>query len=465
MRTSRGLAALLVAPAVVLAGCGPSGPTVEQWTDSMCAAVLPFVRTAVDAPAETPDPARAAAAGPLRLPDPHHPGRRRRAGRPGPARPGPRRRRRGPLRAAPGRTRRDPLGVLRGALAGRRHQPGRPGRGAARPACRAGAARPPRRDHRALDEVTGNPAIASAFRASTACTDLTRTAEQARPTPPPGGPADARTGQPGRAEAADPRRRPTVDHCPCPGPPRAPTLEPDDGHPPPGAHRPGPAPHPARRAPGRRLRVERGRHPRGGPGPPTDRGRRRRPGRLGRQGLWRDPGLLPAAQHPAELRRRRPRRDQDAPVGVPRQGGGRHRHRQEAAGRGRAVPGERRRRVGRRGPRHARPVRHDDRPGQEGRRRHRPERRPGFKGKLDGAQQKLRTISGAQGWTRSGPPRGWTRRSRPHRSASHSRRSTAPPDPVRPPSGTPRWARSNMRSMLRGCRRCRCSPRRPGRPG
>lgn len=48
-----------------------------------------------------------------------------------------------------------------------------------------------------LDEVTGNPAIASAFRASTACTDLTRTAEQARPTPPPGGPADAPNGSTG----------------------------------------------------------------------------------------------------------------------------------------------------------------------------------------------------------------------------------------------------------------------------
>ena len=48
-----------------------------------------------------------------------------------------------------------------------------------------------------LDEVTGNPAIASAFRASTTCTDLTRSAEQARATPPPGAPAAAPNGPTG----------------------------------------------------------------------------------------------------------------------------------------------------------------------------------------------------------------------------------------------------------------------------
>ncbi|MFC4461131.1 hypothetical protein ACFO4M_22335 [Pseudonocardia nematodicida] len=34
----------------LLAGCGAPGPTPQEWTDGMCDAVLPFVRTAVTAP-------------------------------------------------------------------------------------------------------------------------------------------------------------------------------------------------------------------------------------------------------------------------------------------------------------------------------------------------------------------------------------------------------------------------------
>lgn len=196
MRTSRGLAALLVAPAVVLAGCGPSGPTVEQWTDSMCAAVLPFVRTAVDAPAETPDPAQRlralsdyltrttqAADGALVDLD-----------RLGPA----------PVDDGEALSARlqGGLGEIRSAFSGARSRvdaidPADPAAVqrdlpvALEPLARLAGTTGP------LDEVTGNPAIASAFRASTACTDLTRTAEQARPTPPPGGPADAPNGSTG----------------------------------------------------------------------------------------------------------------------------------------------------------------------------------------------------------------------------------------------------------------------------
>ncbi|GAA4964869.1 hypothetical protein WHI96_02700 [Pseudonocardia tropica] len=188
MRTSRGLAGLLVAPAVLLAGCGPSGPTVEQWTESMCAAVLPFVRTAVDTPGETPDPAQRlralsdyltrttqAADGALGDLD-----------RLGPA----------PVDHGEALSARlqGGLGEIRSAFSGARSRvdaidPADPAAvqrdlpAALEPLARLGGTTGP------LDEVTGNPAIASAFRASSTCTDLTRSAEQARATPPPGAPA------------------------------------------------------------------------------------------------------------------------------------------------------------------------------------------------------------------------------------------------------------------------------------
>lgn len=55
----RSVAALLLASAV-LAGCGGPDLTAEQWTDQMCGAVLPFVRTATTPPGEAADPAATA---------------------------------------------------------------------------------------------------------------------------------------------------------------------------------------------------------------------------------------------------------------------------------------------------------------------------------------------------------------------------------------------------------------------
>lgn len=49
-----GFAAVL---AVTVAGCGGSDMTAEQWTDQMCGAVLPFVRTATTPPPPGADPA------------------------------------------------------------------------------------------------------------------------------------------------------------------------------------------------------------------------------------------------------------------------------------------------------------------------------------------------------------------------------------------------------------------------
>ncbi|MBW0106930.1 hypothetical protein, partial [Pseudonocardia sp. KRD291] len=49
-----GFAAVL---AVTVAGCGGSDMTAEQWTDQMCGAVLPFVRTATTPPPAGADPA------------------------------------------------------------------------------------------------------------------------------------------------------------------------------------------------------------------------------------------------------------------------------------------------------------------------------------------------------------------------------------------------------------------------
>lgn len=196
MRTSRGLAGLLVAPAVLLAGCAPAGPTVEQWTESMCAAVLPFVRTAVDVPGATPDPAQRlrtlsdyltrttqAADGAL--------GDLDRLG-PAPVDDG----------AALSARLQDGLGEIRSAFSGARSRvdaidPADPAAvqrdlpAALEPLARLGGTTGP------LDEATGNPAIASAFQASTTCTDLTRSAEQARATPPTSTPATTPNGSNG----------------------------------------------------------------------------------------------------------------------------------------------------------------------------------------------------------------------------------------------------------------------------
>lgn len=48
---------LVATLAVTIAGCGGPGLTAEQWTDQMCAAVLPFVQTATTPPPPAADPA------------------------------------------------------------------------------------------------------------------------------------------------------------------------------------------------------------------------------------------------------------------------------------------------------------------------------------------------------------------------------------------------------------------------
>lgn len=57
----RGAAALVLLLACALpAGCGGTEVTADQWADQMCAAVLPFVRTATTPPPEAADPAATA---------------------------------------------------------------------------------------------------------------------------------------------------------------------------------------------------------------------------------------------------------------------------------------------------------------------------------------------------------------------------------------------------------------------
>ncbi|MEJ8278977.1 hypothetical protein [Pseudonocardia spirodelae] len=196
MRTPRLLGALLAVPVALLAGCGPAGPTVEQWTDSMCGAVLPFVRTAVATPAESTDPAErlrtlsdylarttAAADGALGDLD-----------RLGPA----------PVDDGDALAARlqGGLGEIRSAFSGARTRV--EAIDAADPAAVArdlpaavaplgalnGTTGP-------LDQVTGNPEIAAAFRASAVCGELSRAAEQARATPPTGAPTAAPNGSTG----------------------------------------------------------------------------------------------------------------------------------------------------------------------------------------------------------------------------------------------------------------------------
>lgn len=48
---------IVMAVAVTVAGCGGPDLTAEQWTDQMCAAVLPFVQTATTPPPTAADPA------------------------------------------------------------------------------------------------------------------------------------------------------------------------------------------------------------------------------------------------------------------------------------------------------------------------------------------------------------------------------------------------------------------------
>lgn len=173
-----------VLASALLAGCA-SGPTPQEWTDRMCAAVLPFVRTAVEAPAATDDPAarvrglsdylgRTAAAMDRTLGDLDR------------------------LGAAPvdggDRLTSDlqaGLAEIRFAFSGARQRvdaldPADPAAverglpGALQPVSRLGNTTGP------LSRVTGVPELNAAFRASPACGELTVVAERARAAAPDG---------------------------------------------------------------------------------------------------------------------------------------------------------------------------------------------------------------------------------------------------------------------------------------
>ncbi|MBC3194143.1 hypothetical protein H7X46_24115 [Pseudonocardia sp. C8] len=186
MRTGPAVRAVLAAwSALLLAGCGSSGPTPQEWTDATCTAVLPFVRTAVEGPGLAPGAdARQRALG-------DYLGRTTEAldrtlgdlDRLGPA----------PV---------DDGDVLAGNLAGGFGElrsafstakgrvdaldPADPAAverglpGALEPVSRLGSVTGP------LAHVTGNPDLAAAFRASPPCTDLTRLADATRARPPDG---------------------------------------------------------------------------------------------------------------------------------------------------------------------------------------------------------------------------------------------------------------------------------------
>lgn len=174
---------------VLLAGCGASGPTPQEWTDEMCTAVLPFVRTAVAAPAPAPE---AGTGDRLRgLGD--YLGRTTEAldrtlgdlDRLGPA----------PVDDGEALTARltGGLGEVRSAFSGARGRvdaldPTDPAAverdlpGALEPVARLGTATGP------LAQVTGDPELAAAFRSSASCGDLTRLSGD--PAEPPNSPAD-----------------------------------------------------------------------------------------------------------------------------------------------------------------------------------------------------------------------------------------------------------------------------------
>ncbi|MBN9736304.1 MULTISPECIES: hypothetical protein [unclassified Pseudonocardia] len=178
-------AALAVA---LLAGCGSPGPTVPEWTDGMCTAVRSFVQTAVAAPGSGPAPAerlqavgdylgRTTSAVDRTLGDLD---------------------RIGPPPVDGGDTLAAELagglGEIRSAFSSARSRVGaldpadpaaveRDLPGALEPVARLGSTTGP------LAVVTGDPELGPAFRASAACGDLTRLAEQARSQSAPDGPA------------------------------------------------------------------------------------------------------------------------------------------------------------------------------------------------------------------------------------------------------------------------------------
>lgn len=183
MRTGPVVGAVLAL--ALLAGCGASGPTTQEWTDEMCAAVVPFVRTAVDAPESgtgADERLRAISdylgrttealdrtLGDLdRLgPAPVDDGEALAAGLAG------------------------GLGEVRSAFSGAKGRvdaldPADPAAverdlpGALEPVARLGSTTDP------LAQVTGNPELAAAFRASTTCGELTRVSGTEAPQQPNG---------------------------------------------------------------------------------------------------------------------------------------------------------------------------------------------------------------------------------------------------------------------------------------
>ncbi|MBP2364408.1 hypothetical protein [Pseudonocardia parietis] len=190
MRSGRITGAVTAAvAAALLAGCGASGPTPQVWTDEMCTAVLPFVRTAVGTPeagSGTDERLRAIS---------DYLGRTTTAldrtlgdlDRLGPA----------PVDDGEALTARlaGGLGEVRSAFSGARGRvdaldPADPAAAerdlpaALDPVARLGSATDP------LNQVTGDPELAAAFRTSATCGELTRLAGTT-PTDPPNGPGVA----------------------------------------------------------------------------------------------------------------------------------------------------------------------------------------------------------------------------------------------------------------------------------
>lgn len=173
-----------VVAAALLAGCGASGPTAQEWTDEMCSAMVPFVRTAGTAPEPgtgTDERLRSVS---------DYLGRTTEAldrtlgdlDRLGPA----------PVDDGEALTTRlaAGLGEVRSAFSGAQGQvdaldPADPAAverdlpGALDPVARLGSTTDP------LAQVTGDPALAEAFRVSATCGELTRLSG-----PPPAQPSD-----------------------------------------------------------------------------------------------------------------------------------------------------------------------------------------------------------------------------------------------------------------------------------
>lgn len=177
--------AVVLATAALLAGCGSSGPSAQEWTDQACGAVLPFVQVAVAVPPAEDDPAervrvigdyltRTTSTLDRTLGDLDRLG-------PAPVDDGDR------LAADV----QGGLGEIRSAFAGARDRvaaldpadPDAVERGlpeALEPVSRLGGTAGP------LSRVTANPELATAFRASPRCTELGGLSDQARESPPNG---------------------------------------------------------------------------------------------------------------------------------------------------------------------------------------------------------------------------------------------------------------------------------------